>query len=432
MILSAFFLMFILSLIFCLLADLRMSEDVLKVIISDMPMLNTVPADDWCFDDHNIEYVDVSGWPLAKKTTKVVTTLDNPNIHKPIRMLICIFQESAGFVGNHVLKEQTGEIMAAIARNPRHQAVFSNVIFKPALEEHWQLVFSFNSHIKILNNRNKMKMCNLNSKIVHKYKKLREKKFQVKLERGDILVGFYLIGKYWIEYEEGTGLGFNLNDDGKTRIRQHIIGFFKINELQTLNRYANNSSTLDIPKPLKETPLFQDKYQQLKSAELGMKERLSCFQSNNSGTLSLELEDSEIFEVKGENLQEEVSDRRVVFQDEWDMNIQLINNNAATANPNNDFAKIGDTNNDDLSETEKLRSEVMMLRKQLEIDEMQKDNDALKRELLLEEIALENIRNKRMDDIASEKMYNHFRFNHEQQRMQFNEGTSKFLWAYIY
>ena len=62
-----------------------MSEDVLKVIISDMPMLNTVPADDWCFDDHNIEYVDVSGWPLAKKTTKVVTTLDNPNIHKPIR-----------------------------------------------------------------------------------------------------------------------------------------------------------------------------------------------------------------------------------------------------------------------------------------------------------------------------------------------------------
>ena len=422
-----------------------MSEDVLKVVISDMPMLATIPVAGWCFDDHNIEFVDVSGWPFAKKTAKVVTTLDNPNIHKPIRMLISIFQESAGFVGNHVLKEQTAEIMAAIARNPRHQAVFSNVIFKPALEEHWQLVFSFNNHIKILNNQNRMKMCNLNYKIVHKYKKLREKKFQEKLERGDIMNGFYLIGKYWIEYKEGTGLGFNLNDDGKARVRQHIINFLKIYKLQSLNSYANISSTLDIPKPLKETPLFQDKYKQLKSAELGMKERLSCFQSNISGTLSLELEDaldpsisrksvtqgSEIYEMKGEDHHEEVTDRRVVFQDECNMNIQLINNNIVTANPVHDYTEICDTNKDDYSDTEKLRSEVMMLRKQLEIDEMQRNNDALKRELLLEEIELENIRNKRIDDIASEKKYNNFRFNHEHQRMQFNEGTSKYLLAYL-
>ena len=203
-----------------------MAANITDIVMSDLFMEYTI----WD-SKHPIKYVYLKDMSLEHMTEAVMDKLDNTK--SPLNMTINIYQYSAGYRSNTALERSTADIMRTVQNNPVNKVAFCSVIFKPDLESEWENIAMFNQHLRLLNSQMKVPPMNLHKAVMRQS------------PRGN---GLVVRGWFWKEYCKGYGNGFNLNYDGKAKVKEFIV------------KYHNESFNLrDFP----ESPLYTRQWQPL-------------------------------------------------------------------------------------------------------------------------------------------------------------------------
>ena len=249
-----------------------------NILFSDMPCYSDKKFKGF-FHENDIELCDISGMSLKEMTAEVVNFLDDTDRTLPARVLVSIFNMTAGLVSNNILEDFAGQIMAAIERNSLNEVSFAQVLFRPAIEDSWDLIVQFNSHLKRLNKQNNVKTFDINNPIVKYFDKLKKDRRERVLKRFDrqALTDFH-VKPFWNEHLLQTGLGHTLTPDGVRRVTNFIIKMYKTNF-----QFSSSEDYLEtlVPRSLVETPWFRDIYDELKRANNNIYKGLRCLAVRN-------------------------------------------------------------------------------------------------------------------------------------------------------